>query len=155
VIDALEDADDYAAFELTVMSDYDASTSVERELVLRLASLLWRLRRATAIESGLFNIQAKQLLQFRRQRQAESPQKPVDNIYRFAVLRENGEQQNEDSLTGHETLTSDHGDSVTKPDDLTQSFIRLSNLSACPLETDLVFGFLICFFGNRPRIGRD
>jgi hypothetical protein len=31
--------------------------------VLRLASLLWRLRRATAIEGGLFKIQAKHLLQ--------------------------------------------------------------------------------------------
>jgi hypothetical protein len=35
---------------------------------LRLASLLWRLRRATAIESGLFKIQAKHLLQFRQRR---------------------------------------------------------------------------------------
>ena len=54
VIDALEDAEDYAAFELAVASDYDAQTAVERELVLRLASLLWRLRRATSIEAGLF-----------------------------------------------------------------------------------------------------
>ena len=52
VIDALEDAEDYAAFELAVTADYDAQSAVERELVLRLASLLWRLRRATAIESG-------------------------------------------------------------------------------------------------------
>src|ERR1700739_2175789 len=71
VIDALEDAEDYAAFELAVTSDYDAQTSVERELVLRLASLLWRLRRATAIESGLFKIQAKHLLQFRQPRQGQ------------------------------------------------------------------------------------
>ena len=49
VIDALEDAEDYAAFELAVTADYDAQSAVERELVLRLASLLWRLRRATAI----------------------------------------------------------------------------------------------------------
>src|ERR1700722_15915987 len=69
VIDALEDADDYAAFELAVTSDYDVRTAVERELVLRLASLLWRLRRATAIESGLFKIQAQHLLQFRQKRQ--------------------------------------------------------------------------------------
>jgi hypothetical protein len=41
-----------------------------RELVLRLASLLWRLRRATAIESGLFKIQARHLLNFRQQRPA-------------------------------------------------------------------------------------
>jgi hypothetical protein len=33
----------------------------ERELVRRLASLLWRLRRATTIETGLFEIQADQL----------------------------------------------------------------------------------------------
>jgi hypothetical protein len=58
VIDALEDAEDYAAFEMAVAADYDAQSAVERELVLRLASLLWRLRRATAIESGLFRIQA-------------------------------------------------------------------------------------------------
>ena len=54
VIDALEDAEDYAGFEMAVTADYDAQSAVERELVLRLASLLWRLRRATAIESGLF-----------------------------------------------------------------------------------------------------
>jgi hypothetical protein len=32
---------------------------VERELVLRLASLLWRVRRASAIETDLFQIQAE------------------------------------------------------------------------------------------------
>ena len=52
VIKLLEDPDDYRAFEQAVTADYDAETAVERELVLRLASLLWRLRRATAIETG-------------------------------------------------------------------------------------------------------
>src|SRR5262245_58834919 len=54
VIAALEDSEDYEAFEAAVISDYDAQSAVERELVLRLASLLWRLRRATSIETGLF-----------------------------------------------------------------------------------------------------
>ena len=54
VIADLEDADDYQAFEATVIGDYDAQTAVERELVLRLASVLWRLRRAIGIESGIF-----------------------------------------------------------------------------------------------------
>ena len=31
-------------FEMAVTADYDAQSAVERELVLRLASLLWRLR---------------------------------------------------------------------------------------------------------------
>jgi hypothetical protein len=61
VIGALEDAEDYKAFEAAVIADYDAQSAVERELVLRLASLLWRLRRATAIETGLFEIEAAHL----------------------------------------------------------------------------------------------
>src|SRR6516165_8146315 len=83
VIDALEDAEDYAAFEMAVTADYDAQSAVERELVLRLASLLWRLRRATTIETGLFKIQARHLLQFRQRRQAhrERP-KIIDSTYR-------------------------------------------------------------------------
>jgi hypothetical protein len=56
VIQPLEDAKDYKAFELSVTADLDARTAVERELVLRLAGLLWRLRRATAIETGLLQI---------------------------------------------------------------------------------------------------
>src|ERR1700745_642505 len=58
VIGSLEDAEDYSAFEAIIIADYDAQSPVERELVLRLASLLWRLRRATAMETGLFEIQA-------------------------------------------------------------------------------------------------
>src|SRR5271156_1122386 len=61
VIGALEDAADYQAFEATITADYDAQSAVERELVLRLASLLWRLRRATTMETGLFEIQANHL----------------------------------------------------------------------------------------------
>ena len=39
VIGALEDTEDYKAFEATITADYDAQSAVERELVLRLASL--------------------------------------------------------------------------------------------------------------------
>src|SRR5438045_3769709 len=86
VIDALEDAEDYAAFEMAVTADYDAQSAVERELVLRLASLLWRLRRATAIESGLFKIQALHLLQFRQR--SKAGQNIIDSMYRDAVATE-------------------------------------------------------------------
>src|SRR5262245_36748516 len=54
VIAAFEDSADYEAFEAAVTADYDAEMAVERELVLRLASVLWRLRRSTLIETGLF-----------------------------------------------------------------------------------------------------
>jgi len=59
VIGPLEDPADYQAFEQAVTTAYDAETAVERELVLRLASLLWRLRRATSVETGLLQIQCE------------------------------------------------------------------------------------------------
>jgi hypothetical protein len=71
VIAIVEDVDDYCGFEAAVIADYDARTAVERELVLRLASLLWRLRRATAIETDLLTIQAEILRD--RQHRCETP----------------------------------------------------------------------------------
>ena len=64
VVRHLEDAEDYKTFEATIIADYCAETAVARELVLRLASLLWRLRRATAIETDLFEIQAEALAEW-------------------------------------------------------------------------------------------
>ncbi len=58
VVEIVEDID-YRGFEAAIIADYDARTAVEREIVLRLASLLWRLRRATAIETDLLRIQAE------------------------------------------------------------------------------------------------
>jgi hypothetical protein len=75
VIGALEDAEDYKAFEAAIIADYDAQSAVERELVLRLANLLWRLRRATTMETGLFEIQAACLREFRQGRQTQSRRK--------------------------------------------------------------------------------
>jgi hypothetical protein len=69
VIGALEDARDYKAFEATIIADYDAQSAVERELVLRLASLLWRLRRATTMETGLFELEVEHLHGHQKNRQ--------------------------------------------------------------------------------------
>jgi hypothetical protein len=136
VIDALEDAEDYAAFELAVTADYDAQSAVERELVLRLASLLWRLRRATAIESGLFKIQAKHLLQFRQCRQAHRErQKIIDAIYQNAVATD--DEFREDQNKSNSTLDPGSKSTVQPADpsdDLTRAFVRLSNLPSCPLD---------------------
>jgi hypothetical protein len=77
VIAALEDAEDYKAFEAAITADYDAQSAVERELVLRLASLLWRLRRATTMETGLFEIQADDLNAFGQARQVHPTSREV------------------------------------------------------------------------------
>jgi hypothetical protein len=77
VIGALEDAEDYKAFEAAIIADYDARSAVERDLVLRLASLLWRLRRATMMETGLFAIQAEHLREFRQRRQGHRSSREI------------------------------------------------------------------------------
>jgi hypothetical protein len=130
VIEALEDADDYEAFEMAITMDFEAQSAVERELVLRLASLLWRLRRATAIESGLFKLQARQLLKFRRPRQArEDRQRAIETLCRNAVAPDEGMHANRDA-EGSASVSASDGD----PDDLTCSFVRLSNLPTYPLD---------------------
>ena len=65
MISGLKDAEDYKAFEAAIIADYDAQSAVERELVSRLASLLSRLRRATTIDSGLFEIRAEHMRDLR------------------------------------------------------------------------------------------
>jgi hypothetical protein len=101
-------------------------TAVERELVQRLASLLWRLRRATAIEAGLFKVQARQLLQFRQRRRAhQERQKIIDSLCRNAAVTE-------DHLSLDEEEPADNPDAglsstVAPADhsgDLTRAFIR-------------------------------
>jgi hypothetical protein len=132
VIDALEDAEDYAAFEMAITTDFEAETAVERELVLRLASVLWRLRRATAIEGGLFKIQARQLLQFQQRRQArDNRQRTIQALYQNAVAPDDGTQPEEPSnleVAGPPSLAADRD-----TDDLTRS-LRLTNLPTYPLD---------------------
>jgi hypothetical protein len=137
VIDALEDAEDYAAFEMAVTADYDAQSAVERELVLRLASLLWRLRRATAIESGLFKIQARHLLQFRQRRQArQKRQEIIDSVYRNALATEEDMHQDDDepSSSTLDPSPPSTAEPTNPSDNLTRAFVRLSNLPTYPLD---------------------
>jgi hypothetical protein len=58
VVKTLEDVRSYRAFERTLVGSVDPRSVLELALVHRLASLLWRLRRASAIETGLFEMQS-------------------------------------------------------------------------------------------------
>jgi hypothetical protein len=100
VIEPLEDPQEYKVFEQTVTADYNAETAIERELVLRLASLLWRLRRSTLIETGLLQLESDVL----RQQRTHAPRMPEQS-------------------SAFETLQ------VTEPlSEIAQRFLRLSNL---------------------------
>jgi hypothetical protein len=51
VLKPTEDPAEYRAFERAIITDFSPASTIERVLVVRLASLLWRLRRATAMET--------------------------------------------------------------------------------------------------------
>ena len=131
VIGALEDAEDYKAFEATIISDYDAQSAVERELVLRLASLLWRLRRATTMETGLFEIQANHLKEFRQARQALPASR--DGIHK---LFGQGNPASRDVTNTTEAVPALNpvGPVVDPTVELTRCFLRLANLPNFALD---------------------
>src|SRR5262249_17994737 len=72
VVRNLEDVRSYRAFERALVGSVDPRSMLELALVHRLASLLWRLRRASAIETSLFEIQGELLLA-RRHDPSRSP----------------------------------------------------------------------------------
>jgi hypothetical protein len=127
VIDGLEDAEDYGAFEAAVIADYDAQTAVERELVLRLASLLWRLRRIILIETDLLRIQSDIVREGRAAFRGAltEPEDQSGSSMRSPTLVFNP-QQEEGSDAKDEAL---HCSALPiSARDLTCSFLRLSNV---------------------------
>jgi hypothetical protein len=87
VVEGLENPASYKKFQSAIVSHYAPQSPVEHELVLRLASLLWRLRRATSIETGLFEIQAT-----RGRDWVSKPVKSSLSLYRLLGVREPSEQ---------------------------------------------------------------
>src|SRR5437764_7491813 len=136
VIGELEDAEDYRAFEAAITADYDAQSAIERELVLRLASLLWRLRRATTIETGLFGIQAEHVRDYRHSRELDPESRKI--IYALFgqappsdVAADSVAQGSPDGPQHPLSSSSAAPDSAA---DLTWCFLRLANLPSCPLD---------------------
>ena len=130
VVEIVEDLEDYRGFEAAVIADYDARTAVERELVLRLASLLWRLRRATAIETDLLRIQAE-ILEQRRMSSVE-PQ-----LHRTRSTASQQHDFNWESRGRDGDLPSDHWAVVchaASVRDISLSFQRLVNLDSAVFE---------------------
>ena len=137
VIGALEDAEDYQAFEATIIADYNAQSAVERELVLRLASLLWRLRRATTMETGLFEIQANRLREFREARQVLPTSREV--IYALFREADSGDRKPPPPITSPMEAISNFEPSgicpaIDRNAELARCFLRLANLPNFALD---------------------
>jgi len=146
VIATLEDVEDYQAFEAAVIADYDARTAVERELVLRLASLLWRIRRAIAIETDLLQIQAE-ILEDRRytlEDADEAEQKLHGVVYRvlrttthrdpYKFIGSRGDEKRKQVDDQSDSIEASSDNPVAHSRDLTSCFLRLANLDSGVFE---------------------
>jgi hypothetical protein len=139
VIGALEDAEAYKAFEAIIIADYDAQSAVERELVLRLASLLWRLRRATTMETGLFEIQADHLSEFRQARRGLPSSEVVYAMFGRADPTSHDRDPASHGITNatQPVLTAEPNPVapvVGRTVELARCFLRLANLSNFALD---------------------
>jgi hypothetical protein len=126
VITALEDAEDYRAFEAAVIADHDVESAVERELVLRLASVLWRLRRATGIETGLFDSVTGDTLSYAPKPIQETSVTPTDLAGPNLLLLV-GTARDPDA-----SLAKTRGFDSTK--DIAASFLRLAEMPTFALD---------------------
>jgi hypothetical protein len=130
LVEVVEDVDDYRGFEAAIIADYDARTAVERELVLRLASLLWRLRRATMIETELLRIQEEVLRDRRsshlaarlRNMPSPIPGNPIPGVHDVQ------NQTNDDSWLAIHSTSRLTPQPVNSARDLAHCFLRLANL---------------------------
>ena len=125
VIAALEDSEDYEAFEAAVISDYEAQSAVERELVLRLASVLWRLRRATGIETALFESVIEDSRKHERRPSCENLGGAAD----FAEC-------NRPLLRAMQESDATEGNALSSnaKKDIVDCFLRLADLPTCALD---------------------
>ena len=133
VVGVLEDVEDYKEFESAIIANYEAETAVERELALRLASLLWRIRRATSIDTDLMRLQVEILRKHRMSNGSGHSSKPHYRVLQGGY-RPEGENDTGDGINDSPSLgnQADGGcRSMPLPNgcrDLTHSFQRLTNL---------------------------
>jgi hypothetical protein len=141
VVTTLEHVRSYRAFERALVGSIDPRSVIELALVHRLASLLWRLRRASAIETGLFEIQGE-LLSARRQAPSRGPSQAGTLP---TPTRANGHSKGRGSNGRDDPPASDQEPLSTasvrpplgpwsKSPAIAQCFLRLSNLDPTLLD---------------------
>jgi hypothetical protein len=84
-VTAIENSEKFEQFAAAIRADDQPVSTIEEELVARLKSLLWRLRRATLIETNLFQLQGRLAMEqkLRGQRKSDSAGPGLEILYRL------------------------------------------------------------------------
>jgi hypothetical protein len=140
VVPEIEDPQEFEDFEAGIRADYQPVSTIEHELVARLASLLWRLRRATLIETNLFQRQARLAMeQTLGARVRSDPASPGLEIF-YRLLRSPETivpleaTSNPPGLSNHVVDAPNTRENASGYPNPATIFLRLCNLSSFPIE---------------------
>ena len=140
VVPAIEDAEEFEDFAAGIRADYQPVSTIEHELVARLASLLWRLRRSTLIETNLFQQQGRlageQKLGARAGSDTASP--GLGMLYRLLRSPEtvvpSQAASNTPAFTNHGADVANTRENASSYPNPATIFLRLCNLNSFPIE---------------------
>lgn len=139
VINVFEDPAAYRALQRAIYADYRPRSNFELQLVGRLVSLLWRLRRSTAIESGILTIQAASHRKTTVVRDKDIDRKKLNPFYeliptltpraQIELDSQTNKQNNGEESSQQQPLRSDENGF-----NIAQSFMKISRLNGSILE---------------------
>jgi hypothetical protein len=150
VVKTLEDVRSYRAFERALIGSIDPRSVIELALVHRLTSLFWRLRRASAIETGLFEIQGE-LLSAQGQAPSREPSQP-GTLATPTLANGHSKGRTSNGRDNPRALNQEPPSASTRPPlapwsksrAIAQCFLRLSNLDPTLLDSASSYEAKLC-----------
>jgi hypothetical protein len=140
VVTAFEDSQEFERFAAAIRADYQPVSTIDHELVARLASLLWRLRRSTLIETNLFQLQGRLVMEQKlRAPVGSEPASPgMESLYRLLrspdTIVPKQAASNTPKLTNQGTEAPNIRESSAGFPNPATIFLRLCNLNSFPIE---------------------
>jgi hypothetical protein len=140
VVPAIEDSQEFQRFEAATSADYQPVSTIEHELVARLTSLLWRLRRSTLIKTHLFQLQGRLAMEQKlgRQGKSDTASPGLEVLYRLLRSPDSLVPSQADSNTperiNHGADAQNARESASPYPNPATIFLRLCNLSSFPIE---------------------
>jgi hypothetical protein len=140
VVPAIEDPQEFEDFAAGIRADYQPVSTIEHELVARLASLFWRLRRSTLIETNLFQLQGRLAMEQKLKGRVGSDNASPGMGILHRLLRSpesfvpSQAAPNTPELTNHGARVANARESSSGHPNPATIFMRLCNLNSFPIE---------------------
>ena len=140
VVPAMEDTKEFEQFEAAIKADYQPASAVEQELVSRLTSLFWRLRRSTLIETSLFQLQGRLAMEQKQMGRSGFDTAIPEMAVLYQLLRSPDSLVPAQAASNTPELTNPRAD-VANASEISPEcpnpatiFLRLCNLNSFPIE---------------------